>query len=147
VSPLFRQILFGILLVANIFYFSDILSLKARAKHAPGVVTKWFFQPGRGGGSYTVQYQFTLPNGEVRSHTTTVGTDNFFLPPVGQKLDVLYAPDNAGQVKINGFYDLWYPSVIGFLALDYLWLILFVIDRKAAKRKLNSEQFKAIDGC
>jgi hypothetical protein len=85
----------------------------ATAKHAPGTVTELIPKRDSDDGSitYTPVVIFEATSGASISFTSSFSSN----PPsydVGEKVEVLYAPDNPNEARINGFGSLWFGSLI-----------------------------------
>jgi len=109
-----------VFLVAGVFMFLQ-LSLPSVMLRTTGAVTQGVVEklveselsPGpRGGESkYHVYYSFVLPDGEViQGHTQIAGSDWFSLR-VGQRLRVLYLPNNPRHNCLAD-YRLWEISIV-----------------------------------
>jgi hypothetical protein len=91
----------------------------ARALSAPGEVIelKVHHDSEDNSNTYSPVFRYTLPNG--RQITLESGVRTY--PPayqVGERVQVLYEPDDPAEAKISGFWSLWGPAVaLGVLGL------------------------------
>ncbi len=85
----------------------------ATAKHAPGTVTELVPKRDKDDGSttYTPVVMFEADSGASVSFASSFSSN----PPsyvVGERVEVLYAPGNPNEARINGFGSLWFGSMI-----------------------------------
>ena len=95
-------------------------SFISSAKSAPGVVTELIQKRDSDGSvTYTPVTTFTADNGSTITFTSSFSSN----PPsydVGEKVEVLYAPDNPNEARIRGFGSLWLgPVILGGLGLVF----------------------------
>ena len=116
-KPGFLSILFGViglgLLAGAIALAVNTRAFIATAKHAPGTVTELVPKRDKDDGSvtYTPVVMFEAASGASVSFTSSFSSS----PPaydVGEKVDVLYSPDNPNEARINGFGSLWLGPII-----------------------------------
>ena len=113
----FLSVLFGViglgLLAGAIALALNTRAFIATAKPASGTVTELVPKRDKDDGSitYTPVVLFEAASGESVSFTSSFSSN----PPsyaVGEKVEVLYAPDNPHEARIRGFGSLWLGSVI-----------------------------------
>ena len=116
-KPGFLSVLFAViglgLLAGAIAVTLNTHAFIATAKHAPGTVTELVPKRDKDDGSttYTPVVMFEADSGASVSFSSSFSSN----PPsyaVGEKVDVLYAPGDPNQARINGFGSLWFGSLI-----------------------------------
>jgi hypothetical protein len=114
----------------------------AEANQAEGVVIRMVSSGRKGGSSPVVRYEVDGQSYELQS---TVSSS----PPaysVGEKVTVLYHPDNPGGGQIDSFIDRWlFPLVFGgmgfiFAAIGYGFLLVRLRSRRLVAPARPSNQ-------
>jgi hypothetical protein len=118
-------IVFGLigtgLLIGTFALGMNTRSFIAAAKHAEGTVTELVEKRDKDDGSitYTPVVAFTADNGATVSFTSSFSSQPAAYA-VGEKVEVLYAPDDPNDARIKGFGSLWLgPLIMGVLGLVF----------------------------
>jgi hypothetical protein len=140
-KPGFLSVLFGLigvgLLVGAAVLVMKTRSFIAAAKHAPGTVTELLEKRDRDDGSisYTPVVEFNADNGASIRFTSSFSSKPAAYD-VGERVEVLYAPNNPNDARINGFGSLWLaPLILGgigvaFAGIGFGILIAFRANQK-----------------
>jgi hypothetical protein len=112
----------------------------ATALHAPGVVTELVAVRDNDDGSFTYKpvVKFSAKDGVERTFTSSYSSR----PPaydVGEPVDVMFAPDDVDDARINGFGSLWLgPLILGGLGTLFAGIsagVLIAIRRRETRKK------------
>lgn len=103
------------MLVGTFFWYQNIESFIAESAKAEGKVTEVVRSRSSDSTTYKPVVQFYAPNGELIEFMSGTGSN----PPshtVGEKVEVLYLPENPHDAKINSFFSLWLgPLIVGVM--------------------------------
>jgi len=121
-SPMVGYIMLGIIL--SVLISLEIYSswrtkqFLEIARPASGVVTRWIGH-GSGRRNYqTLEVCYSTPDGKTRTleseHHSNI---SFLMPNVGQKVDLLYDPNDLSDFRVNQFSEVWSQQIFGFFML------------------------------
>ena len=134
-------ILFGLigtgLLVGAVALGLNTRSFIATAKHAEGTVTELLEKRDKDDGSitYTPVVGFTADNGAAISFTSSFSSRPAAYD-VGEKVEVLYAPEDPNDARIRGFSSLWLgPTIMGGIGLVFAGIGFGILIASRLKQK------------
>jgi hypothetical protein len=112
ISVIFLVVGLGLLAGAG-FLWRNHADFAAHAVHADGVVVDLHYRSGSKGdsGTYVPEVEFTAPNGSVLHITGSTGS-NPAAYSRGDKVALLYAPDNPEGARIDSFMENWFGVLI-----------------------------------
>src|SRR5215831_12083326 len=125
-----------LMMVLALAWYANVRAFVSRATVAPGMVVDLL--PSRSDNSTTWRpvVRFTSADRQNIEFTSSTSSN----PPSyskGEKVEVLYAPANPRDAKINGFFSLWGgPSIVGGLGAVFLLIgaSIIAIGRMRARR-------------
>ncbi len=123
------------MLVGTFFWFQHVESFIAESAKAEGKVTEVVRSRSSDSTTYKPVVQFNAPNGELIEFMSDTGSN----PPshtVGEKVEVLYLPDNPHDAKINSFFTLWFgPLIVGVMGGIFFLVGLGIVLATANKSR------------